>query len=39
VDIDISTDSDGNGETNDDRDVLCNKIAKIKYEPDYESTI
>ena len=39
VDIDISTDSDGNGETNDDRDVLCNKVAKIKYEPDYESTI
>ena len=39
VDIDTATDSDGNGKPDDDRDVLCNKIAKIKYEPDYESTI
>ncbi len=39
VDIDISTDSDGNGKTDDDRDVQCNKIAKINYEPDYESTV
>ena len=39
VDIDTATDSDWSGETDDDRDVQCNKIAKIKYEPDYESTV
>ena len=40
VDMDISRDSDENGKTDDDKDVKCNKIAKINYsEPDYESTI
>ena len=39
VDADIATDSDWDNKTDNDTDFLCNKIAKIKYEPDYENTI
>jgi hypothetical protein len=39
VDTDIATDSDGDGKTDNDSDFLCNKIAKVKYEPDYENAI
>ena len=39
IDTDISTDSDGDRNPSNDKDVLCNKIAKISYEPNYENTI
>ena len=39
VDTDIATDSDWDGESDNDMDIQCNKMAKIKYEPDYESAI
>ena len=39
VDVDIATDKDFNGKSEDDRNIECNKIAKVKYEPDYDSTI
>jgi len=39
VDTDISTDSDRDGKTDNDMDIQCNKMAKIKYEPDYESAV
>lgn len=39
VDTDISTDSDGDGETDNDMNITCNTIAKVVYEPDYESAI
>ena len=39
VDTDIATDSDGDGKTDNDVDLPCNKIAKIKYDPDYENVI
>jgi len=39
VDTDIATDSSWDGQTDNDVDLPCNKIAKIKYEPDYENAI
>ena len=39
VDTDIATDSDWDWKTDNDIDLSCNKIAKIKYEPDYENVI
>ena len=39
VDTDIATDSDLDGKTDNDTDFSCNKIAKVKYEPDYENAI
>lgn len=39
VDTDIATDSDWDWKVDNDMDVLCNKMAKIKYEPEYENTI
>ena len=39
VDTDIATDSNGDGETDNDVDVECNKLAKVKYEPDYETAV
>ena len=39
VDTDISTDSDWDGKDDNDMDIMCNKIAKIVYEPNYESAI
>lgn len=39
VDTDISTDSDWDGKGDNDMDIVCNKIAKIVYEPNYESAI
>jgi hypothetical protein len=39
VDTDIATDSDWDWDKEHDSDVECNKIAKIKYEPNYESSI
>lgn len=39
VDTDISTDSDGDRNPENDKNILCNKIAKISYEPNYENTI
>ena len=39
VDTDIATDSDWDWKTDNDIDLPCNKIAKIKYEPDYENVI
>ena len=37
VDTDTAIDSDWDGETNNDMDIACNKIAKILYEPDYQA--
>ena len=37
VDTDIAIDSDWDWKTDNDTDIMCNKLAKIKYEPDYES--
>ena len=37
VDTDIAVDSDWNWKAEDDMDIMCNKLAKIKYEPEYES--
>lgn len=39
VDTDIATDSDWDGKSDNDVDIQCNKMAKIRYEPDYESAI
>ena len=39
LDMDISVDSNWNGKADDDMDVLCNKMAKIVYQPNYESAI
>lgn len=39
VDTDIATDSDWDYKTDNDMDIMCNKMAKIKYEPEYENTI
>ena len=39
VDTDIATDSDWDWKSDNDTDIQCNKMAKIKYEPDYESAI
>lgn len=39
VDTDIATDSDWDGKTDNDLDVACNTLAKIVYEPNYESAI
>lgn len=39
VDTDIATDSDWDWKSDNDMDIQCNKMAKIKYEPDYESAI
>ena len=39
VDTDIATDSDRDKKSDNDMDIQCNKLAKIKYEPDYGSTI
>lgn len=39
VDVDISTDSDWDWKTDNDTDIQCNKMAKVKYEPDYESAV
>ena len=37
VDTDVAMDSDRDWKTDNDMDILCNKLAKIKYEPEYES--
>lgn len=37
VDIDIATDSDWDRETDNDKDILCNKMRKISYEPGYQA--
>lgn len=39
VDIDISTDSSGDWESDNDMDIACNKMANIVYQPNYESAI
>ena len=39
VDMDISKDSDWDSKTDNDIDILCNKMAKIVYQPNYESAI
>ena len=39
MNTDIATDSSWDGQTDNDVDLPCNKIAKIKYEPDYENAI
>lgn len=39
IDTDISTDSDWDGKRDNDVDVACNTLAKIVYEPSYESAI
>lgn len=39
VDVDIATDKDFNGKSEDDRNIECNKVVKVRYEPDYDSTI
>ena len=39
VDTDIATDSNWDGKTDNDVDIQCNKMAKIKYEPDFESAV
>lgn len=39
VDTDISTDSNWDGKTDNDTDIVCNKIAKIVYEPNYDKAI
>jgi hypothetical protein len=39
VDMDTAIDSDGNGKTDDDMDIVCNKMAKIVYKPSYDSAI
>jgi len=37
VDTEIAIDSDWDWKTDNDMDIMCNKLAKIKYEPEYES--
>ena len=39
VDTDIATDSDWDWKSDNDINIQCNKIAKIKYEPGYETAI
>ena len=39
VDMDTAIDSDGNGKTDDDMDIVCNKMVKVVYQPNYESAI
>lgn len=39
VDTDIATDSDWDGDATNDAVLLCNKMAKISYEPNYENVI
>ena len=39
VDTDIATDSDWDSKTDNDVDISCNTIAKIVYQPNYESAI
>ena len=39
VDTDTSTDSDLDWKTDNDKDIQCNKMAKIEYQPDYESAV
>ena len=39
VDTDIATDSDWDWKSDNDMNIQCNKIAKIKYEPGYETAI
>ena len=39
VDTDVSKDSDYDGHADNDMDILCNTIAKIVYQPNYESAI
>jgi hypothetical protein len=36
VDMDIDQDSNWDGQKDNDMDVLCNKMAKIVYQPNYE---
>ena len=37
VDTEIAIDSDWDWKSDNDKDIMCNKLAKIKYEPEYES--
>ena len=39
VDTDIATDSDWDAKADNDKDIMCNKLAKILYQPDYETAI
>jgi hypothetical protein len=39
VDKDIEFDTDHDGKSDNDVDLECNKLAKIEYDPDYESTV
>ena len=39
VDMDISKDSDWDSKADNDIDIVCNKMAKIVYQPNYESAI
>ena len=39
VDTDISNDSDGDWKSDNDVNIECNKMAKIMYQPNYESAI
>jgi hypothetical protein len=39
VDTDISVDSNWDWKLDNDADILCNKIAKIVYDSNYESAI
>ena len=39
IDIDVSVDSDWDWESANDKDSLCNTVAKLKYSPNYESAI
>jgi hypothetical protein len=39
VDKDIEFDTDNDGKSDNDVDLECNKLAKIEYDPAYESTV
>jgi hypothetical protein len=38
VDADLSTDSNGDGTLDNDKDFSCNELSLQAYEPKYEST-
>ncbi len=39
VDKDIEYDTDYDGSSDNDKDVECNKLAKLQYDPNYENTV
>ena len=39
VDKDIEYDTDYDGKSDNDKDIECNKLAKVQYDPDYKNTV